>query len=96
LVDWSKLSLLGGGFSSRSPDERWCTDDNGERENLWLHRAATSAEGVVWVKPPMKQHWFCKDKVETWGNKSVKAAWYVAAALIVEVPKYGTGVRAAV
>jgi hypothetical protein len=44
----------------------------------------------------MQQHWFYKDTVETWGNESVKAAWYVAAALIVEVPKYGTGVRAAV
>jgi hypothetical protein len=55
----------------------------------------TSAKDVDWVKPPTRQHWCYKDVCPAYGNAPAKATWYVAAALIVEVPEYGTGVRAA-
>jgi hypothetical protein len=60
------------------------------------YEAAAVGEDVDWVRPPTKQHWCYRDICRAWGNEPMKVTWYVAAALIVEVPAYGTGVRAAV
>jgi hypothetical protein len=73
----------------------WNEDDENEEEFLAARHGATAAKGVVWVKPPTKQHWCYKDEVGGWGNEPFDATWYVAAALLVEVPKFGCGVRSA-
>lgn len=73
----------------------WNDDDENEEEFLAARHGAAAAEGVVWVKPPTKQHWCYKDEVGGWGNQPFDATWYVAAALLVEVPKFGCGVRSA-
>jgi hypothetical protein len=109
-ADWHKARLLLGERFSEPSKMTWETDPGNysEEQYLGMRHAAdrtmggyakdgvTSAEDVEWVKPPMKQHWCYKDTVKAWGNEPAKATWYVAAALIVEVSKYRTGVCAAV
>jgi hypothetical protein len=99
-ADLNKL-LLGGKVDRAqqqwaAANDLWEWECDGLEEFLKRRHVASSAKDVEWVRPPKKQHWCYKDTVKAWGNESWRATWYVAVALIVEVPAYGTGVRAAV
>lgn len=78
---------------------KWYYDDSSaasERNFLSVRHGTRNLPDLVWCKPPSSKHWLYEDEVDTWGNEPSVETWYVAAALLVKLPKYGVGVRAAV